>query len=69
MYVYMYVYIRHIYTYIYIYMDIDIDLDIDVDIDMLFIEKRNNKLITIFRLLPLSIHVNIYNLSIVHKIM
>ena len=50
-------------------MDIDIDLDIDVDIDMLFIEKRNNKLITIFRLLPLSIHVNIYNLSILHKIM
>ena len=64
----MYVYI-YIYIHIYIYIDTDIDLDIDVDIDMLFIEKRNNILITIFRLLPLSIHVNIYNLSILHKIM
>ena len=66
MYVYIYIYI---YIHIYIYIDTDIDLDIDVDIDMLFIEKRNNILITIFRLLPLSIHVNIYNLSILHKIM
>ena len=66
MYVYIYIYI---YIHIYIYIDTDIDLDIDVDIDMLFIEKRNNILITIFRLLPLSIHVNVYNLSILHKIM
>ena len=35
---------------------------------MLFKEKTNNVLIKIFRLLPLSIHVNIYNLSIVQKI-
>ena len=35
---------------------------------MLFKEKTNNILIKIFRLLPLSIHVNIYNLSIVQNI-
>ena len=35
---------------------------------MLFKEKRNNILIKIFRVLTLSIHVNIYYLSIVHKI-
>ena len=33
----------------------------------LVLEKTNNILIKIFRLLPLSIHVNIYNLSIGHK--
>ena len=35
---------------------------------MLFKEKTNNILIKTFRLLPLSIHVNIYNLSIVQNI-
>ena len=37
-------------------------------IHMLFKEKTINILIRLFRLLLLSIHVNIYNLSIVHKI-
>ena len=36
---------------------------------MLFKENTNNISIKIFWLLPLSIHVNIYNLSIMHKIM
>ena len=45
-----------IYVCIYIYMY------------MLFKEKTINVLIKIFRLLPLSIHVNIYNLSVLHKI-
>ena len=33
------------------------------------IQGKNNISIKIFRLLPLSIHVNLSNLSIIHKIM
>ena len=61
-YIVMYLYFvremdRYVYTYTYIYTYV-----------MLFKEKRNNILIKIFRALALSIHVNIYYLSIVHKI-
>ena len=59
--IYVYIYM-YIYMYIYIYIFIYI-------FNMPFEENSNNILIKIFRLLPLSIYSNIYNLSIVHKIM
>ena len=57
---YTFVYVLYIYIYRKIYICICV------------IQGRSkqhfNILIKIFQLLPLSIHVNIYNLCIVHKI-